>query len=330
MKFEEQNGDLSQRLVPPVSLKRKISLPDLRRSAIFPGSCLENIIDTKNTAVWTEANNPLISDYKFIKEIRQFRSSFSTARKGDAKLKIEFAQDLKRLSKTEEKATTLTFRNTPRDSIGSTFRQRSPHLSFSEPVKQAAGDTSSVLVTETSFHQITFSEDDLIKSPRKIKSYMNLGEMVIKRNNSNTSLSKLASLAKVPSSKCKPSSDSMIRPGLEKRESSTTNSSLITTTKLQGFESPSKCHSPGIRPASAYIFQGMRRQDFYPHKREEPGRHSMIMPKLQEVVSNMDVLVKHGLQKEQLSIKHPGKKYLLVKREEGPLAERLRIYKENH
>ena len=328
MRADILQEELSQRLATPISLKRKISLPDLRRSSNLTGSGFENILETKHTAVWSEANSPLVSDYKFIKDIKLRGSSFSTSRRPDIKLKIEFAPNLKRVSKTEEKMPTFTFRSSRRDTLMSSFRLRSPQLSFSDPVQKPEGDHSSDLLSETTVHQITFSEEDLIKSVRKIPFYLNMGELPINRKNSHTSLARVAFLGQRNSSSSKPASESLkaIRVGQEKPEPSTANSSQLTLNRLPGNSSPQKHESPDTRASSTqFSVIGLLKESS-----SAPNSRGSIVPRLQDLITEINAQAHHGKPGLARHTKPSGKKYLLMKKEDGPLASKVRNFRQNH
>lgn len=320
--------ELSQRLAAPVSLKRKISLPDLRRSSNLTGSGFENMLETKHTAVWSEANSPLVSDYKFIKDIKLRGSSFSTSRKPDIKLKIEFAPNLKRVSKTEEKMPTFTFRSSRRETVMSSFRLRSPQLSFSDPVQKPEGDHSIDLLSETTVHQITFSEEDLVKSVRRVPSYLNMGELPINRKSSHTSLAKVAFLGQRNSSSSKPGSESLkaIRLGQDKPEPSTANSSQLTLNRISDNSSPQKNQSPDTIASSAQFSTiGLLKES-----PTVPYSKGSIVPRLQDLITEIDVQAHQGKPGLARQTKPAGKKYLLMKKEDGPLASKVRYFKHNH
>src|SRR3990167_2396881 len=323
--------DQSVKLGTPVSLRRKISLPDLKKSSVLTGSGFENMLETHNTAVWTEANSPLVNDFKFIRDIKLRGSSFCTTRRNDLKLKIEFGSVLKRLSKTEEKVPTLTFRNTPRESVASSFRLRSPQLFASEPVKKPVGDSSSDLISETTVHHITFSEEDLMKSTRKVPSYLNLGEVPINRKSSHTSLARVAFIAKRPTDPSKAGSDSLTKWGIEKHEPSTANSSLLTVNRLPSSKKPQNSESLDTKASgtSKSFSRDLKQQD-----PQTKNQRSMIVPRLQEVIPNFDALMATNIIHDTHGVlgkvsKHSSKRYLLVKKEEGPLAKKMRNFREN-
>lgn len=328
MRAENLQEEPSLRLTAPISLRRKISLPDLRKSSNLTGSGFENLLETKHTAVWSEANSPLVSDYKFIKDIKLRGSSYSTSRRPDVKLKIEFAPNLKRVSKTEEKMPSFTFRSSRRDLVLSSFRLPSPQLSFSDPVQKPEGDHSGDLLSETTVHQITFSEEDLIKSSRKIPSYLQIRDLPINRKNSHTSLARAAMVCQRNSTSSKPGSESFkaIRLIHEKAEPSTANSSQLTLNRQPGHSSPVKTTTPDTRASlNRFSTNGLLKE-----APSAPNTRDSIVPRLRDLISNIDFQAQQVKPVLDTKVKPAGKKYLLMKKEEGPLASHVRHFRQKH